>query len=82
MSNLNKQQAKNALERIKTALRVGNENQAITLVQQIFEAGFQHGVNSIFDGSPEDEEMIQKQFKSNNHETEKIKLAHCQSRDP
>lgn len=58
MSKLDKQQAKNALGRIKAALRADNENQAITLVQQIFEAGFQHGVNSIFDGSPEDEEII------------------------
>lgn len=60
MSKLNKQQATNALKRIKAALRANNENQAITLVQQIFEAGFQHGVNSIFDGSPEedDEECI------------------------
>lgn len=55
MSKLDKQQAKNALERIKAALRADNENQAIILVQQIFEAGFQHGVNSIFEGSPEED---------------------------
>ena len=55
MSKLDKQQAKNALERIKAALRADNENQAITLVQQIFEAGFQHGVNSIFEDSPEED---------------------------
>ena len=55
MSKLDKQQAKNALERIKAALRADNENQAITLIQQIFEAGFQHGVNSIFEDSPEED---------------------------
>lgn len=47
MSNLSKQQATKALKRIKFALRVDNENQAVIYVQQIFEAGFQHGVNSI-----------------------------------
>lgn len=55
MATLTKQQAKNALERIKAALRADNENQAITYVQQIFKAGFQHGVDSIFEGGPEDE---------------------------
>ena len=55
MSNLTKQQATNALERIKSALRAGNQDKAVTYVQQIFEAGFQHGINSIFEGGPEDE---------------------------
>ena len=55
MSNLSKQQATNALERIKAALRANNENQAVTYVQQIFEAGFQHGVNSIFESTPNEE---------------------------
>ena len=32
-----------------------SKQQAVELVQQIFEAGFQHGVNSIFEGGPEDE---------------------------
>ena len=55
MSNLSKQQATNALERIKSALRADNQEKAVELVQQIFEAGLQHGVNSIFEGGPEDE---------------------------
>lgn len=55
MSNLSKQQATNALERIKSALKADNQDKAVELVQQIFEAGFQHGVNSIFDGSPEED---------------------------
>ena len=55
MSNLSKQQATNALERIKAALRAGNQDKAVELVQQIFKAGFQHGVNSIFEGGPKDE---------------------------
>lgn len=44
MSNLSKQQATNALERIKSALRADNQDKAVELVQQIFEAGFQHGI--------------------------------------
>lgn len=55
MSNLSKQQATNALEWIKFALRAGNQDKAVERVQQIFEAGFQRGVNSIFEGGPEDE---------------------------
>lgn len=60
MSNLSKQQATNALERIKAALRADNQDKAVELVQQIFEAGFQRGIiyifsNSIFEGGPEDE---------------------------
>lgn len=55
MSNLSKQQATNALERIKSALRADNQDKAVELVQRIFEAGFQHGINSIFEGGPEDE---------------------------
>lgn len=55
MSNLSKQQATNALERIKSALRADNQDKAVELVQQIFEAGFQHGINSIFEGGPENE---------------------------
>ena len=55
MSNLSKQQATNALERIKSALRAGNQDKAVELVQQIFEAGFQHGVNSIFESTPNEE---------------------------
>ena len=55
MSNLSKQQATNALEWIKFALRAGNQDKAVARVQQIFEAGFQRGVNSIFEGGPEDE---------------------------
>ena len=55
MSNLSKQQATNALERIKFALRADNQDKAVELVQQIFEAGFQYGVNSIFEGGPENE---------------------------
>ena len=52
MSNLSKQQATNALERIKSALRADNQDKAVEIVQQIFEAGFQHGVNSIFESNP------------------------------
>lgn len=55
MSNLSKQQATNALERIKSALRADNQDKAVEIVQQIFEAGFQHGVNSIFEDSPEED---------------------------
>ena len=55
MSNLSKQQATNALERIKSALRADNQDKAVELIQQIFETGFQRGVNSIFDGSPEED---------------------------
>lgn len=55
MSNLTKQQATNALERIKSALRAGNQDKAVELIQQIFKAGFQRGINSIFEGGPEDE---------------------------
>ena len=55
MRNLSKQQATYALERIKSALRAGNQDKAVTYVQQIYEAGFQHGINSIFEGGPEDE---------------------------
>ena len=50
MSNLSKQQATNALEQIKAALRAGNQDKAVELVQQIFGAGFQHGINLIFEG--------------------------------
>ena len=55
MSNLSKQQAKNALERIKSALRADNQDKAVELVQQIFEAGFQNWVNSIFESTPNEE---------------------------
>lgn len=59
MSNLSKQQATNALERIKAALRAGNQDKAVELVQQIFEAGFQRGITYIFSNllkeDPEDE---------------------------
>ena len=55
MSNLKKQQATNALEWIKFALRAGNQDKAVERVQQIFEAGFQHGVNSIFESIPNKE---------------------------
>ena len=55
MSNLSKQQATNALEWIKFALRAGNQDKAVERVQQIFEAGFQHGVNSIFESTLNEE---------------------------
>jgi hypothetical protein len=55
MAKLVKQQATNALERIKAALRAGNQDKAVELVQQIFEAGFQHGINSIFESTPNEE---------------------------
>lgn len=55
MTKINKQQATNALERIKSALRAGKEDKAVELVQQIFAAGFQHGVDSFFKGGPDDE---------------------------
>ena len=55
MSKLSKQQATNALERIKSALRADNQDKAVELVQQIFEAGFQHGINSIFESTPNKE---------------------------
>lgn len=51
MNELTKQQATNALERIKAALRAGKQDKAVELVQQIFKAGFQHGVDSIFEGT-------------------------------
>ena len=55
MSNLSKQHATNALEWIKFALRAGNQDKAVERVQQIFEAGCQHGVNSIFETTPNEE---------------------------
>ena len=54
MSNLSKQQATNALEWIKFALRAGNQDKAVERVQQVFEAGFQHGINSIFESNPDE----------------------------
>lgn len=47
-------EAKNALARVKAALNKNNERKAIELVQQIFEAGYQRGIDAIF--NPVDDE--------------------------
>ena len=50
MTKINKQQATNALERIKAALRANKEDEAIKLIQNIFAAGVQHGIDYVFTG--------------------------------
>ena len=51
---LNKDQRRNALIRIKDALSKNDENKAMELVNQIFCAGYQKGIDAVFEGCSED----------------------------